>query len=234
MHKRSRSHRRDGQKRPHDAASGRASVNFCAGVDRAIRIVELAIAEIRTRPIYVRHEIVHNRFVVRTAGKDGAVFIDDLAGPRRTPASSFLLTGYPNPCPPTPSAATFSISTPPARSSPGHVEAERHFKTGREIILIGHTGHPEVEGTMGQLPDGAIALVQTVADARSLFAARSGSHCLHHANHVVGRRHRRNRRRTAHTLSGHRRTTSRRHLLRDHKQTGRDESRRPTCRHCYW
>ncbi|MBL8542741.1 MAG: 4-hydroxy-3-methylbut-2-enyl diphosphate reductase [Hyphomonadaceae bacterium] len=138
---------------------------FCAGVDRAIQIVEQAILKWGA-PVYVRHEIVHNRHVVERLERLGAVFVEELDD---CPADSpviFSAHGVPKAVP---AAArqremNFIDATCPLVSKV-HVEAERHFKAGREIVLIGHAGHPEVIGTMGQLPEGAIALIETVEDA---------------------------------------------------------------------
>jgi 4-hydroxy-3-methylbut-2-enyl diphosphate reductase len=144
---------------------------FCAGVDRAIRIVELAIQKYGP-PIYVRHEIVHNRFVVERLERMGAVFIDDLAEAPVDARVIFSAHGVPKSVPADAKRRNlFYLDATCPLVSKVHVEAERHFKAGREIILIGHAGHPEVEGTMGQLPDGAITLVQTVADAE-VFSPR--------------------------------------------------------------
>ncbi|MBI3675556.1 MAG: 4-hydroxy-3-methylbut-2-enyl diphosphate reductase [Proteobacteria bacterium] len=138
---------------------------FCAGVDRAIRIVELAIQKYGP-PIYVRHEIVHNRFVVERLEKMGAVFIDELSEAPSDARVIFSAHGVPKSVPADATRRNlFYLDATCPLVSKVHVEAERHYKAGNEIVLIGHAGHPEVEGTMGQLPDGAITLVETVADA---------------------------------------------------------------------
>src|ERR1700679_44012 len=138
---------------------------FCAGVDRAIRIVELALQKYGP-PIYVRHEIVHNRFVVERLERLGAVFIDELNEAPPDARVIFSAHGVPKSVPAEArSRNLFYLDATCPLVSKVHVEAERHFKGGREIVLIGHAGHPEVEGTMGQLPAGAIALIETVADA---------------------------------------------------------------------
>ncbi|HEX3808498.1 MAG TPA: 4-hydroxy-3-methylbut-2-enyl diphosphate reductase [Rhizomicrobium sp.] len=143
---------------------------FCAGVDRAIRIVELAIEKFGP-PIYVRHEIVHNRHVVERLQRMGAVFIDELD---QAPADSrviFSAHGVPKAIPAEAERRKlFYLDATCPLVSKVHVGAERHFKAGRQIVLIGHAGHPEVEGTMGQLPPGAIVLIETVADAEKLEA----------------------------------------------------------------
>ncbi len=137
---------------------------FCAGVERAIRIVELAL-EKYGRPVYVRHEIVHNRFVVERLEKLGAVFIDELTEAPDGARVIFSAHGVPKSVPAEAERRRlyyFDATCPLV--SKVHVEAERHFRAGHEIVLIGHAGHPEVEGTMGQLPEGAISLVETVED----------------------------------------------------------------------
>lgn len=143
---------------------------FCAGVDRAIRIVELAIQKFGP-PIYVRHEIVHNRFVVERLERLGAVFIDELTEAPAGARVIFSAHGVPKSVPAEArERELFYLDATCPLVSKVHVEAERHFKAGREIVLIGHAGHPEVEGTMGQLPQGAMSLIQTVADAESFEA----------------------------------------------------------------
>ena len=139
---------------------------FCAGVDRAIQIVERAIERFGA-PVYVRHEIVHNRHVVERLKAMGAVFVKELDDCPDDRPVVFSAHGVPKSVPATARAREllFLDATCPLVSKV-HVEAERHHAAGRHIILIGHAGHPEVVGTMGQLPDGAISLVETVADAR--------------------------------------------------------------------
>ncbi len=140
---------------------------FCAGVERAIRIVELAL-EKYGRPVYVRHEIVHNRFVVERLEKLGAVFIDELNEAPDGARVIFSAHGVPKSVPTEAERRKlyyFDATCPLV--SKVHVEAERHFRAGHEIVLIGHAGHPEVEGTMGQLPEGAITLVETVEDVEN-------------------------------------------------------------------
>lgn len=142
---------------------------FCAGVDRAIQIVEQAIGKWGA-PVYVRHEIVHNRHVVERLEAMGAVFVEELdACPEDRPVI-FSAHGVPKAVPAEARRREmiFVDATCPLVSKV-HVEAERHFKAGREIVLIGHAGHPEVIGTMGQLPAGAIALIETAADAEAFM-----------------------------------------------------------------
>jgi 4-hydroxy-3-methylbut-2-enyl diphosphate reductase len=138
---------------------------FCAGVDRAIQIVEGAI-EKWGAPVYVRHEIVHNRHVVERLEALGAVFVEELDDCPEDRPVIFSAHGVPKSVPATARQRQmiFVDATCPLVSKV-HVEAERHFNAGREIVLIGHAGHPEVIGTMGQLPEGAITLIETVADA---------------------------------------------------------------------
>ncbi len=138
---------------------------FCAGVDRAIQIVERAIEKFGA-PVYVRHEIVHNRHVVERLKGMGAVFVKELDECPDDRPVVFSAHGVPKSVPATARSREmlFLDATCPLVSKV-HVEAERHHAAGRHIILIGHAGHPEVVGTMGQLPPGAISLVETVADA---------------------------------------------------------------------
>ena len=140
---------------------------FCAGVDRAIQIVERAIEKYGA-PVYVRHEIVHNRHVVERLRGMGAVFVEDLDECPVDRPVIFSAHGVPKAVPAEAQARKmlYLDATCPLVSKV-HVEAERHHDAGREIVLIGHRGHPEVIGTMGQLPDGAVALVETVADAQA-------------------------------------------------------------------
>src|SRR5262245_26694587 len=141
---------------------------FCAGVDRAIQIVEQALKKWGP-PVYVRHEIVHNRHVVTRLERLGAVFVDELDECPSDRPVIFSAHGVPKSVPAAASAREmiYVDATCPLVSKV-HVEAERHHAAGREIVLIGHRGHPEVVGTMGQLPEGAITLVETVADVARL------------------------------------------------------------------
>ncbi len=147
---------------------------FCAGVDRAIQIVERALEKYGA-PVYVRHEIVHNRFVVEGLEKKGAVFVKELdAVPEGAPVV-FSAHGVPKSVPANARERNLmALDATCPLVSKVHVEAERHHDSGREIVLIGHTGHPEVIGTMGQLPAGAVTLVETVADVEK-FAPRDAS-----------------------------------------------------------
>ncbi|WP_291839220.1 4-hydroxy-3-methylbut-2-enyl diphosphate reductase [Brevundimonas sp.] len=140
---------------------------FCAGVDRAIQIVERAIEKYGA-PVYVRHEIVHNRHVVERLRAMGAVFVKELDDCPDDRPVVFSAHGVPKSVPATARSREmlFLDATCPLVSKV-HVEAERHHANGKHIILIGHAGHPEVVGTMGQLPAGAISLVETVEDAET-------------------------------------------------------------------
>lgn len=140
---------------------------FCAGVDRAIQIVERAIEKYGA-PVYVRHEIVHNRHVVERLRALGAVFVEELDEAPDDRPVIFSAHGVPKSVPAAARARNmlYLDATCPLVSKV-HVEAQRHFDAGREIVLIGHAGHPEVVGTLGQLPDGAVALIETVADAEA-------------------------------------------------------------------
>jgi 4-hydroxy-3-methylbut-2-enyl diphosphate reductase len=144
---------------------------FCAGVDRAIQIVEQAISKWGA-PVFVRHEIVHNRHVVERLEALGAVFVEELDQCPGDRPVIFSAHGVPKTVPAEARRRemTYVDATCPLVSKV-HVEAQRHFEAGREIVLIGHAGHPEVIGTMGQLPAGAITLLETVADAEA-FAPR--------------------------------------------------------------
>lgn len=140
---------------------------FCAGVDRAIQIVEQALVKYGP-PVYVRHEIVHNRYVVEDLERKGAIFVEELDEIPDDARVIFSAHGVPKSVPATAEARNlFYLDATCPLVSKVHVEAERHFEAGREIVLIGHAGHPEVIGTMGQLPDGAVALIETVADAEA-------------------------------------------------------------------
>lgn len=140
---------------------------FCAGVDRAIQIVEEAITKWGA-PVYVRHEIVHNQHVVSRLEQLGAVFVEELDECPIDRPVVFSAHGVPKAVPAAAEARdmVYVDATCPLVSKV-HVEAGRHHQAGREIILIGHAGHPEVVGTMGQLPDGMIVLIETVDDVAS-------------------------------------------------------------------
>ena len=141
---------------------------FCAGVDRAIQTVEMAIEKYGA-PVYVRHEIVHNKFVVGGLKKRGAVFVDELSDVPDGFPVIFSAHGVPKSVPAEAESRNmlFVDATCPLVSKV-HREAERHQTRGNEIIMIGHAGHPEVIGTMGQLPEGSIQLVEKPEDVQSL------------------------------------------------------------------
>jgi 4-hydroxy-3-methylbut-2-enyl diphosphate reductase len=148
---------------------------FCAGVDRAIRIVELAL-EKYGKPVYVRHEIVHNRFVVERLEKMGALFIEELDEAPDGARVIFSAHGVPKSVPAEAKRRQlFYLDATCPLVSKVHVEAERHHAAGHTIILIGHQGHPEVIGTMGQLPEGAVILVESVADAEKFLPAKGAT-----------------------------------------------------------
>jgi len=144
---------------------------FCAGVDRAIQIVELALERFGA-PVYVRHEIVHNRFVVDRLRDMGAVFVDELDEVPDDRPVVFSAHGVPKsvPADATRRGLHFVDATCPLVSKV-HRQAERLIADGRHILFIGHSGHPEVIGTFGQVPEGSITLVETVADAGSVAVA---------------------------------------------------------------
>jgi len=144
---------------------------FCAGVDRAIQIVEKSI-EKYGEPVYVRHEIVHNRHVVERLEKMGAIFVEELDECPDDRPVVFSAHGVPKSVPKAAQARemTFLDATCPLVSKV-HVEAERHAKEGLHILLIGHEGHPEVVGTMGQLPADRMTLIETEDDAHNYVPA---------------------------------------------------------------
>ena len=137
---------------------------FCAGVDRAIKIVEMAL-EKWGAPVYVRHEIVHNKFVVDDLRAKGAVFVEELDECPTDRPVIFSAHGVPKAVPAEAERREmiYVDATCPLVSKV-HIEAERHHQNGLQIIMIGHDGHPETVGTMGQLPEGEVLLVETVED----------------------------------------------------------------------
>ena len=141
---------------------------FCAGVDRAIQIVELALERFGA-PVYVRHEIVHNRFVVERLRSLGAIFVDELDEVPNDRPVVFSAHGVPKSVPAAAQARslTYVDATCPLVSKV-HRQAERLIAEGRHILFIGHAGHPEVIGTFGQVPIGSMTLVETVADVAGL------------------------------------------------------------------
>src|SRR5690348_707936 len=154
--------------RPHLKVLIAAPRGFCAGVDRAIQIVELALERFGA-PVYVRHEIVHNRFVVERLRGLGAIFVDELDEVPDDRPVVFSAHGVPKSVP---AAAemrnlTYVDATCPLVSKV-HRQAQRLIEEGRHILFIGHSGHPEVIGTFGQVPAGSITLIETVEDVASL------------------------------------------------------------------
>ena len=139
---------------------------FCAGVVRAIDSVERAL-EVYGPPVYVRHEIVHNRFVVESLRRKGAIFVEELAEIPDTDAPViFSAHGVAKSVPAEAAQRNlFVLDATCPLVTKVHREAEIHSRRGREIVLVGHAGHPEVAGTMGQLPAGTVTLVETVDDA---------------------------------------------------------------------
>jgi 4-hydroxy-3-methylbut-2-enyl diphosphate reductase len=140
---------------------------FCAGVDRAIQIVELALERFGP-PVYVRHEIVHNRYVVEDLKEKGAIFVEELDEiPDTDQPVIFSAHGVAKAVPEAAKMRNlFHLNATCPLVTKVHREAEIHFRKGHEIVLIGHAGHPEVVGTMGQLPEGAVRLIETEAQAR--------------------------------------------------------------------
>jgi 4-hydroxy-3-methylbut-2-en-1-yl diphosphate reductase len=149
---------------------------FCAGVVRAIETVEQALARYGA-PVYVRHEIVHNRYVVESLKRKGAVFVEELDEIPDTGAPViFSAHGVPKSIPAEAQKRNFfALDATCPLVTKVHREAQIHHKRGREIVLIGHAGHPEVVGTIGQLPEGAITLVQSVAEVASFVPRDAGN-----------------------------------------------------------
>jgi 4-hydroxy-3-methylbut-2-enyl diphosphate reductase len=141
---------------------------FCAGVDRAVQIVERALQKYGA-PVYVRHEIVHNRRVVERLADMGAVFVEEVSQVPDDRPVVFSAHGVPKSVPQQADARGLNwLDATCPLVSKVHIETERHYEQKRHILLIGHAGHPEVIGTMGQVPDGAISLIETEADARQV------------------------------------------------------------------
>lgn len=141
---------------------------FCAGVDRAIKIVELALLKWGA-PVYVRHEIVHNKFVVDALRAKGAVFVEDLDDCPLDRPVIFSAHGVPKSVPEAAQARQMiAVDATCPLVTKVHNEAQRHHEAGLQMIMIGHAGHPETIGTMGQLPEGCVLLVETVADVAQI------------------------------------------------------------------
>ncbi len=142
---------------------------FCAGVERAIQIVELALQKYGA-PVYVRHEIVHNRFVVDSLKAKGAVFVKELDEVPDGAPVIFSAHGVPKAIPATAEARGLDwLDATCPLVSKVHRQAERMVEQGRHIMFVGHAGHPEVIGTFGQVPDGAMTLIETVQDAETVM-----------------------------------------------------------------
>jgi 4-hydroxy-3-methylbut-2-enyl diphosphate reductase len=154
--------------RPHLKVLIAAPRGFCAGVDRAIQIVELALERFGA-PVYVRHEIVHNRYVVDRLKQMGAIFVDELDEVPDDRPVVFSAHGVPKAVPANARdrGLTYVDATCPLVSKV-HRQAERLIADGLHILFIGHSGHPEVIGTFGQVPEGSITLIETVEDARNV------------------------------------------------------------------
>ena len=144
---------------------------FCAGVERAIQIVERAIVKYGA-PIYVRHEIVHNAYVVERLRSMGAVFVDNVEDCPTDRPLVFSAHGVPKSVPAEADRrGVFYLDATCPLVSKVHIETQRHHDDGLHVLLIGHAGHPEVLGTMGQLPEGSVTLIQTVADVAAFVPA---------------------------------------------------------------
>tara|TARA_Y100000590_G_scaffold465130_1_gene636538 strand:- start:1755 stop:2699 length:945 start_codon:yes stop_codon:yes gene_type:complete len=148
---------------------------FCAGVDRAIEIVEKALKKFGS-PVYVRHEIVHNKYVVDNLKKKGAIFVEELDEIKdKSRPVIFSAHGVPKSVPEdAKNKKIFFVDATCPLVTKVHREAERHNKNGYKIILIGHKGHPEVVGTMGQIPNDNITLIETIEDAKKIKNSEFG------------------------------------------------------------
>ena len=141
---------------------------FCAGVDRAIKIVEMAL-EKWGKPVYVRHEIVHNKYVVDELKLKGAIFIKEVEEAPNDRPIIFSAHGVPKSVPlEAQTRDMIYVDATCPLVSKVHIEADRHFENGLQIIMIGHAGHPETIGTMGQLPEGGVLLVENTEDVKNL------------------------------------------------------------------
>ena len=142
---------------------------FCAGVDRAIKIVEMAL-EKWGEPVYVRHEIVHNKYVVDELKSKGAIFIKEVSDAPVDRPIIFSAHGVPKSVPlEAKRRKMIYVDATCPLVSKVHIEADRHFENGLQIIMIGHEGHPETVGTMGQLPEGGVLLVESTKDVENLI-----------------------------------------------------------------
>ena len=144
---------------------------FCAGVDRAIKIVEMAL-EKWGKPVYVRHEIVHNKYVVDELKLKGAIFIKEVEEAPDDRPIIFSAHGVPKSVPlEAQTRDMIYVDATCPLVSKVHIEADRHFENGLQIIMIGHAGHPETIGTMGQLPEGGVLLVENTEDVKKLIVS---------------------------------------------------------------
>lgn len=158
---------------------------FCAGVDRAVLIVERALQRFGA-PVYVRHEIVHNKRVVDSLRQSGAIFVNELDEVPDDKPVIFSAHGVPKSVPQAADARQMNwLDATCPLVSKVHIETERHFDAGRHILLIGHAGHPEVIGTMGQVPDGAMTLIETEADARHVTLPDGAENALAYATQTT-------------------------------------------------
>jgi len=147
---------------------------FCAGVDRAIKIVELALQKWGA-PVYVRHEIVHNKYVVDALRAKGAVFVEELDECPTDRPVIFSAHGVPKSVPLAAAARQMiAVDATCPLVTKVHNEAARHYDAGLQMVMIGHAGHPETVGTMGQLPEGEVLLVETAADVAGLVVRDAG------------------------------------------------------------
>ena len=147
---------------------------FCAGVDRAIQIVEMAL-EKWGKPVYVRHEIVHNKYVVDELKSKGAIFIKEVNEAPVDRPIIFSAHGVPKSVPlEAQRREMIYVDATCPLVSKVHIEADRHFENGLQIVMIGHAGHPETIGTMGQLPDGGVLLVENTEDVKNLSVRDPG------------------------------------------------------------
>ena len=199
---------------------------FCAGVTRAIDVVETAL-KLHGAPVYVRHEIVHNKYVVDSLKAKGAIFIKELdEAPAGDAPVIFSAHGVPKSVPAEAERRSLNaIDATCPLVTKVHREAQAHFKRGRHIILIGHAGHPEVVGTLGQLPAGAITLVGDARRGRDAATSRGQGARLRHPDHAVGRRHARSDCRVESEVPAYSGAAGRGHLLRHHQPPGGGEGR---------
>ena len=210
---------------------------FCAGVDRAIDIVERAIV-LFGAPIYVRHEVVHNKYVVDRLRTIGAVFVDELHEVPDGATVIFSAHGVPRVVQQEAQRRLLNVfdATCPLVTKV-HMEITRYAREAREVFLIGHAGHPEVEGTIGQFDATSRRLDLSDPDGRgrgSRRGAQPRASGLRHADHLVGRRHGIHRRGAAGPLPGAQGAGERGHLLRHPKSPGRGQGFDRAAARCWW